>query len=130
MCAHNRNDSACGREFDGIREQVPEELVQPRGIAQNQSGLLIERGAQQDALGRDGRLERLAGLPDDRRQIDRAVPHVVQQPPRRGHENIRPLAKTAHLGLHVGAADNEQRAHLQTMEFAFLWRQLGNDSQT
>jgi prolyl oligopeptidase len=30
-------------------------------------------------------------------------------------------------GGHVGAADNEQRAHLQAMEFAWLWRQLGND---
>ncbi|MDL2339157.1 MAG: prolyl oligopeptidase family serine peptidase [Pseudomonadota bacterium] len=28
-------------------------------------------------------------------------------------------------GGHGGAADNSQRAHLQAMEFAYLWRQLG-----
>ena len=28
-------------------------------------------------------------------------------------------------GGHGGAADNAQRAHLQAMEFAYLWRQLG-----
>jgi prolyl oligopeptidase len=28
-------------------------------------------------------------------------------------------------GGHGGAADNEQRAHLQALEFAYLWRQLG-----
>ena len=32
-------------------------------------------------------------------------------------------------GGHVGAADNAQRAHLQAMEFAFLWRQLGTDNE-
>ena len=29
-------------------------------------------------------------------------------------------------GGHGGAADNAQRAHLQAMEFAYLWRQLGS----
>jgi hypothetical protein len=43
-----------------------------------------------------------------RRQVDRAVPHVVQQPSRRGHENVRPLAKAAHLRLHIGAPDNRR----------------------
>ena len=28
-------------------------------------------------------------------------------------------------GGHGGAADNTQRAHLQALEFAYLWRQLG-----
>ena len=28
-------------------------------------------------------------------------------------------------GGHGGAADNEQRAHLQALEFSYLWRQLG-----
>lgn len=28
-------------------------------------------------------------------------------------------------GGHGGAADNEQRAHLQALEYAYLWRQLG-----
>jgi prolyl oligopeptidase len=29
-------------------------------------------------------------------------------------------------GGHGGAADNEQRAHLLAMEFAYLWEQLGD----
>ena len=32
-------------------------------------------------------------------------------------------------GGHGGAADNAQRAHLLALEFAFLWRQLGNDKE-
>ena len=28
-------------------------------------------------------------------------------------------------GGHGGAADNEQRAHLQALEFSYLWQQLG-----
>jgi len=28
-------------------------------------------------------------------------------------------------GGHGGAADNEQRAHLQALEFTYLWQQLG-----
>jgi prolyl oligopeptidase len=31
-------------------------------------------------------------------------------------------------GGHGGAADNAQRADLQALQFAFLWRQLGNDA--
>ena len=30
-------------------------------------------------------------------------------------------------GGHGGAADNEQRAHLQALEYSFLWQQLGRD---
>ena len=30
-------------------------------------------------------------------------------------------------GGHGGAADNEQRAHLQALEFSYLWQQLGRD---
>ena len=33
-------------------------------------------------------------------------------------------------GGHGGAADNTQRAHLQAMEFAYLWRQLGGDENS
>ena len=29
-------------------------------------------------------------------------------------------------GGHGGAADNEQRAHVQALEMSYLWRQLGN----
>jgi len=32
-------------------------------------------------------------------------------------------------GGHGGAADNEQRAHLQALEFSYLWQQLGRKSQ-
>ncbi|MBC7956255.1 MAG: S9 family peptidase, partial [Cytophagales bacterium] len=28
-------------------------------------------------------------------------------------------------GGHGGAADNEQRAHLQALEYSYLWQQLG-----
>ena len=28
-------------------------------------------------------------------------------------------------GGHGGAADNAQRAHLQALEYSYLWRQLG-----
>jgi len=31
-------------------------------------------------------------------------------------------------GGHGGAADNAQRAHLQALEYAYLWRQLGDAS--
>ncbi len=31
-------------------------------------------------------------------------------------------------GGHGGAADNQQRALLQALEFAYLWRQLGRES--
>ena len=42
------------------------------------------------------------------------------------------LAMTAAgaIGLgsgHAGAADNEQRAHLQALEFSYLWQQLGRN---
>ena len=33
-------------------------------------------------------------------------------------------------GGHGGAADNAQRAHLQALEFAYLWRQLGGGENT
>jgi prolyl oligopeptidase len=39
-----------------------------------------------------------------------------------GHE---PLYFENIEGGHGGAADNEQRAHLQALEFSYLWRQLG-----
>jgi prolyl oligopeptidase len=39
-----------------------------------------------------------------------------------GHE---PLYYENIEGGHGGAADNEQRAHLQALEFAFLWQELG-----
>ena len=32
-------------------------------------------------------------------------------------------------GGHAGAADSGQRAHLLALEFAFLWRRLGNDNK-
>ena len=33
-------------------------------------------------------------------------------------------------GGHGGAADNEQRAHLQALEFSYLWQQLGRPAKT
>ncbi|TMH28697.1 MAG: S9 family peptidase [Betaproteobacteria bacterium] len=33
-------------------------------------------------------------------------------------------------GGHGGAADNEQRAHLQALEFSYLWQQLGRDADS
>ena len=33
-------------------------------------------------------------------------------------------------GGHGGAADNEQRAHLQALEFSYLWQQLGRDAES
>jgi prolyl oligopeptidase len=39
-----------------------------------------------------------------------------------GHE---PLYYENIEGGHGGAADHEQRAHLQALEFAFLWQELG-----
>ncbi len=33
-------------------------------------------------------------------------------------------------GGHAGAADNDQRAHLQALEFSYLWQQLGRGAPT
>jgi prolyl oligopeptidase len=32
-------------------------------------------------------------------------------------------------GGHGGAADNAQRAHLQALEFSYLWQQLGRGGE-
>ena len=47
-----------------------------------------------------------------------AAKMIAQGHPVLYYENIE--------GGHGGAADNEQRAHVQALEFAYLWRQLGS----
>ena len=50
------------------------------------------------------------------------VARMIEQ----GHD---PLYYENIEGGHGGAADNEQRAHLQALEFAYLWQQLAAPDQ-
>ena len=49
--------------------------------------------------------------------FDRFAKMIAQGHPLLYYENIE--------GGHGGAADNAQRAHLQALEYSYLWRQLG-----
>ncbi len=58
---------------------------------------------------------------------DRVHPAHARKMAARMHELGHALLYYENIeGGHGGAADNSQRAHLQAMEFAYLWRQLGN----
>jgi prolyl oligopeptidase len=57
---------------------------------------------------------------------DRVHPAHARKMAARMRELGHPLLYYENIeGGHGGAADNAQRAHLQAMEFAYLWRQLG-----
>ena len=45
----------------------------------------------------------------DGKHIDRPVPHMVQQPPRRGDQDVGPLAQAPDLRLHIAPSDNDRR---------------------
>jgi hypothetical protein len=44
----------------------------------------------------------------NRGQIDRPIPHVVEQAPRRGHQDIGPLAQSSDLRLHIAPSDDDR----------------------
>jgi hypothetical protein len=44
----------------------------------------------------------------NRGQIDRPVPHVVQQTPRCGNQDIGPLAQSSDLSLHITPSDDDR----------------------
>ena len=44
----------------------------------------------------------------DREQIDRPIPHMVQQTPRSGNDDIRPLAQSSDLRLHIASSDDDR----------------------
>ena len=57
---------------------------------------------------------------------DRVHPAHARKMAARMREMGHPLLYYENIeGGHGGAADNTQRAHLQALEFAYLWRQLG-----
>jgi hypothetical protein len=50
---------------------------------------------------------------DMAKQADRAVPHMIEQPPRSRHDNVGTLPQPSHLSLHIGSAHHRRGKQLQ-----------------
>src|SRR5439155_442740 len=59
------------REFDGIRHEVPDDLLQSIGITRNRRGGRIKNGVNTNVLGLRSRKDGLDRVGDDAREIDR-----------------------------------------------------------
>ena len=66
----HRDPAAARRELDRIREQVPDHLLQPLGIAGHCAGVLVQRALDRDVLGVGGGSTASIALADQRREID------------------------------------------------------------
>ncbi len=84
-----------------------------------EEGLPLFRHGIQDLvdLGCKTHIEHAIGLiqHQDRhgKETDRAVPHVIEQSPRRGHDDIGTLPQTSDLRLHIGPAYQGGREQLE-----------------
>src|SRR5438094_3728399 len=58
------------REFDGIRHEVPDDLLQPIGITRDRRGGRIKNGVNTNVLGLRSRKDGLERVGDDAREID------------------------------------------------------------
>ncbi len=72
--------AALGRKLDRVREQIPDDLLQPCRIAGDAVGLGIEHMANLDFLGRGGRHDRFDRAEDDRGKVGRLdiEPHLAR----------------------------------------------------
>ena len=66
-----RNVTARRRKFHRIRQQVPDDLLQPGGIAGQRADLRIDAIFERDAARHDCRTQRLDDGMDERNQVDR-----------------------------------------------------------
>ncbi len=108
---------AAGRELDGVRDQVPYDLLQPIGVAGDprRPG---QRGLEPDLLGRGGRAQRVERLFDDRAQLD--GPDLE---PQLAHHDARDVEHVPHdlrLGLRVAVDDVDGARPLTFVELARL----------
>src|SRR5919204_10165 len=71
---------ARGRELDGVREEVPEDLLQALGVARDLRGRVVEARLNLDLFGLRGGAHRLDGGAHDRAQLD--APRVETHLPR------------------------------------------------
>ena len=67
--------AASRRELDGVREQVPRDLLEPIGISENHRGLRLARQADGDLLRGGRRLHRVHRRPRHGDEVDRALSH-------------------------------------------------------
>ena len=97
-----------GRELDGVREQVPDDLLQAIGIRHDGPGL-VEHDAEVDRLRGRGRPQRGDGGGDDRRRV-----HLLQRDPKPAGDDTREDEEVLdELGERVGVAlDRFERARL------------------
>ena len=65
------DDAVLWREFDGIRHEVPDDLLQSIGITRNRRGGRIKNGVNTNVLGLRSRKDGLDRVGDDAREIDR-----------------------------------------------------------
>ena len=79
--------SPFGREFDGIGEQVPDDLLKPGWISSDRPCLRIEDLVDANVLGLGGGLHRFHRPLDDRAQIDPL--HINLSPARPTVDSIR-----------------------------------------
>ena len=68
--------SVCGGELDGVRQQVPDHLLQPDRVAAHRRDRQIGRERQRDVLGERQRSDRIDGDPRHRDQIDLPRRHL------------------------------------------------------
>ena len=72
--------AALGRELDRVREQVPNDLLQPAAVAEYWSRVGIQHRFDANVLGVGGRTHRVDGGADDLRQVDGGdiQPHLAR----------------------------------------------------
>ena len=68
---HHLHRTAAWRELDGVRQQVPDDLLQAAGIAGDRSGRRVEDAIQPDVLGDGRRRHRLDRRVDERERMQR-----------------------------------------------------------
>ena len=73
------HQAVTGREADGIRDQIPDHLLETVGIPKNRSGRRLQQHLQPNAFGFRGRPDRRNGLLDGHPQVDRpdVEPHFA-----------------------------------------------------
>ena len=68
--SHDLHRAALVGEFDGIGQEVPQDLLKPAGIAADGTGVGVDHSFQPDVFRIGGRLHRFDGRVDDFRHVD------------------------------------------------------------
>jgi hypothetical protein len=97
---------APSRELDGVREEVPHDLLEPIGVPEHRPGGGVEAGRKTEALRVEGGVHRVDRRADDRGEVDGARLH----PETSGHDARDVEEVLDHPGLGAGVAlDDLQR---------------------